>query len=108
MAIFWERGQRFWFAPTHRAAERSAACTQSAQAKAGLRSDRAQIGGGKARSRKAQQHPAVFDPVGQGFGLQSAKGGHIGQHDHVGVGQKDIIAERAVDQIGGRRSASRR
>ena len=60
-----------------------------------------QIACREARAGKAQQQPARLDPIGNARGCRVGQRGDIGQHDHVGIGQQDIL-DRAVDQVGHR------
>ena len=89
-----EGGQRFRLA-----ADRPATAAQ-AHGHQWVNCVAADVAGGHMRSGKAQQQAALFDPVGQFGRFVVCHRGHIGQHDHIGVGRQHII-QRTVQQVGG-------
>ena len=92
-----ERGQRLGLAPRHRAAD---AATPGAQAHGHQRVfvDAADIARRHARPGETDEHAARVDPLLQRLGLSRGEGGHIRQHDHIGVGGQHL-GQGAVDQI---------
>ena len=85
-----EGGKRLGFSPAHRAADGAAARTQT-DGHQRILDVPADIARGKARPGEAQEHPAVFNPVADAVALALRQAGHIGQHDHVGIGEQDVL-----------------